>query len=153
MRVSLWPFFIQLSGGVTEGTSYAFTFPPFASEPPQGNGHDEDPELTRTVTDERGEVPPGPVHWNVNVVSEVRGSVRPLPERLPEFDHGPPAVQLVASVEDQSRVARPPEAIGFGDAVMVAVGTDDAPTPAIVVNGTSDPYDVPTLFVAYARTW
>ena len=44
------------------------------------------------------------MHWNVNVVSANRGSVHPLPERVPELDQGPPAEQLVALVEDQYRV-------------------------------------------------
>ena len=77
---------------------------------------------TPTVTDESGEVPPGPVHWKVKVVAEVNGFVRPLPERVPEFDQGPPAEQEVALVLDQVRVERPSYAIGFGEAVRVAVG-------------------------------
>ena len=79
-------------------------------------------EFTFTVTDARGEVPPGPVHWKVKVVAEVRGLVRPLPERVLELDQGPPAVQEVALVEDQVRVERPSYATGFGEAVRVAVG-------------------------------
>ncbi len=79
-------------------------------------------EPTFTVTDARGEVPPGPVHWKVKVVAEVRGLVRPLPERVLELDQGPPAVQEVAFVEDQVRVERPSYATGLGEAVRVAVG-------------------------------
>ena len=79
-------------------------------------------EPTFTVTDATGEVPPGPVHWKVKVVAEVRGLVRPLPERVPELLQGPPAVQEVALVEDQVRVERPSYATGFGEAVRVAVG-------------------------------
>ena len=78
--------------------------------------------FTFTVTDARGEVPPGPVHWKVKVVAEVRGLVRPLPERVPELLQGPPAVQEVAFVEDQVRVERPLYATGLGEAVRVAVG-------------------------------
>lgn len=59
---------------------------------------------TATVTDCIGEVPPGPVHWNVKVVFVVRGLVKPLPPKLPEFDQGPPAVQLVAFVDVQVSV-------------------------------------------------
>ena len=61
-----------------------------------------------TVADRSGDVPPGPVHWKVNVVLAERGSVRPLPERDPELDHGPPAVQLVAFVEPHESVDLPP---------------------------------------------
>lgn len=57
-----------------------------------------------TVTDCKGDVPPGPVHWNVKVVLVVRGFVRPLPESVPELVHGPPAVQDVAFVDDQVSV-------------------------------------------------
>ena len=78
--------------------------------------------VTFTVTEARGEVPPGPVHWNVKVVAEVRGSVRPEPERVPELLQGPPAVQEVAFVEDQVRVERPLYATGLGEAVREAVG-------------------------------
>ena len=78
--------------------------------------------FTFTVTEARGEVPPGPVHWKVKVVAEVSGSVRPEPERVPELLQGPPAVQEVAFVEDQVRVERPSYATGFGEAVSVAVG-------------------------------
>ena len=56
------------------------------------------------------------------MVAEVRGLVRPLPERVLELDQGPPAVQEVALVEDQVRVERPSYATGFGEAVRVAVG-------------------------------
>ena len=52
---------------------------------------------------------------------EVSGFVRPLPERVPELDHGPPAVQEVAPEEDQVRVERPLYATGLGEAVRVAV--------------------------------
>lgn len=62
------------------------------------------------------------MHWNVNVVAALSGSVRPLPESVPEFDQGPPAVQLVALFEPQESVDRPPEATGFGEAVSDAVG-------------------------------
>ena len=80
-------------------------------------------ELTFTVTDASGEVPPGPVHWKVKVVAEVRGLVRPLPEvpgvlfQLPLGE-----VQEVAFVEDQVRVERLLYATGFGEAVRVAEG-------------------------------
>lgn len=68
--------------------------------------------LTFTVTACNGDVPPGPVHWNVNVVLEVSWSVSPLPFKLfptggVRFDQGPPAIQLVASVEDHVSVGRP----------------------------------------------
>lgn len=84
--------------------------------------------VTFTVTEARGEVPPGPVHWKVKVVAEVSGLVRPLPERVPELLQGPPAVQEVALVEDQVRVERPLYATGFGEAVRVAVGAEGAVT-------------------------
>ena len=63
--------------------------------------------FTETVTDCSGDVPPGPVHWKVKVPLVVRGLVNPLPESVPELDHAPPAVQLVAPVELQVRVERP----------------------------------------------
>lgn len=83
---------------------------------------------TDTVTDCSAEVPPGPVHWKVKVVFEVSGSVRPLPESVPELLHGPPAVQEVALVEDQVRVARPLYATGLGEAESEAVGASAAVT-------------------------
>ena len=56
------------------------------------------------------------------------GSVKPLPFR-PVFPtcgfmlaHGPPAVQLVAPVDDQVSVERPPDTTVVGEAVRVAVG-------------------------------
>ena len=55
----------------------------------------------------------------------VRGFVKPLPERVPEFVHGPPAVQLDALVEDQVIVGRPLYAVGFGAIERVAVGAGD----------------------------
>lgn len=79
--------------------------------------------LTSTVTEESGEVPPGPVHWKVKVVFEVREPVRPLPESVPELDQFPlGAVQLVALAEDQVRVGRLSYAVGLGETVSVAVG-------------------------------
>jgi len=90
--------------------------------PPHGSAQGAG-EPTVTVTDRSGEVPPGPVHWKVYVASAVSGSVSPLPERVPELDHGPPAVQLVASLEPQVSVERPSYAIGLGEAVRVALGT------------------------------
>jgi len=83
---------------------------------------------TVTVTDCMAEVPPAPVHWNSNVVSEVRWSVKPLPFKLSpvgdvRLDHGPYAVQLVAFVELQVRVERPLYATGLGETVIEAVGT------------------------------
>ena len=63
-------------------------------------------EPTITVTDCIGEVCAFPLHWKVKVVLEVRGAVNPLPFNGDEaFDHGPPAVQLVALVELHVRVA------------------------------------------------
>ena len=62
------------------------------------------------------------------MVAEVRGLVRPLPERVLELDQGPPAVQEVALVEDQVRVERPSYATGLGEAVRVAVGAGVAQT-------------------------
>jgi len=44
---------------------------------------EQDGGPTATVTDWSGEVPPGPVHWKVNVVAAASGSVRPLPESVP----------------------------------------------------------------------
>jgi hypothetical protein len=106
--------------------------------------------ITVMVTDCNAEVPPGPVHWNVNVVSEVRGSVRPLPFRLSpvggvRLDQGPPAVQLVAPVEAHVSVDRSPEATEIGEAVSEVVGTVAF---TCVVNDTSLPYAVPALLVA-----
>lgn len=83
---------------------------------------------TVTVTDWSGVVPPDPVHWKVNVVLVVRALVRPLPFKLlpvggVRFDQLPDtAVQLVALVDDQVRVARPLYATGFGEAVREVVG-------------------------------
>ena len=75
------------------------------------------------MTDATDEVPPGPVHWKVKVVSAVRGLVNPLPEVVPPFAQGPPAVQLVALVELQFNVGRPLYATGLGEAEIEAVGT------------------------------
>lgn len=77
---------------------------------------------TVTVTDSTGVVPPGPVHWKVKVVLEVKGLVNPLPESVPALDHGPPAVQLVALVELQVRVELPLYEAGLGEAESPAVG-------------------------------
>ena len=84
----------------------------------EGAGADPTP----SVTDWIGVVPPGPVHWNVKVVFAVRGFAKPLPERVPEFVQGPPAVQLVALVELQVIVGRPLYVVGFGEIERVAVG-------------------------------
>lgn len=77
---------------------------------------------TVTVTDCTGVVPPGPVHWKVKVVSAVSGSVSPFPESVPWFDHGPPAVQLVALVEPQVSVERLFGLTDVGEAESEAVG-------------------------------
>lgn len=77
---------------------------------------------TVTVTDCKADVPPGPVHWKVNVVLVVRGLLQPLPESVPELDQGPLAVQLVAFEELQVSVDCPLYATGLGDAVREAVG-------------------------------
>ena len=95
----------QVVGEVTEGNWYAVTELPLAMVPPQGSA--QEAAVTVTVTDWSGEVPPGPVHWKVKSVSEVRGLVSPLPESVPPLLHGPPAVQEVALVELQVRVERP----------------------------------------------
>ncbi len=58
----------------------------------------------------------------MKVVLDVKELVNPLPERLPEFDHGPPAVQLVALVEDQVSVDWPLYATEVGEAESEAVG-------------------------------
>ena len=104
--------------------------PPEPLQPPLLQETQDPPEYawpfaqdTETVTDWSAEVPPAPEHWRVKVVFVVSGVVRPLPERLPEVDHGPPAVQEVASVEDQVRVERLPTVTEAGEAERVAVGT------------------------------
>ncbi len=92
--------------------------------------------FTETVTETSDEVPPGPVHWKVKVVLTVRGPVNTLPESVPELDHGPPAVQLVASVEPQVSVELAPYATEIGEAVSEAVGTG-APHPLDVLPNVS----------------
>ena len=87
--------------------------------PPHGS---EQLAKTDTVADCRGEVPPDPVHWRVKVESEVRGSVRPLPERFPEVDQFDDVVQLVALVELHVSVDRPPLATAVGEIERVTVG-------------------------------
>ena len=77
---------------------------------------------TATFTELTGEEPPGPLHSKEKAVLAVRGSVSPLPESVPELDHGPLAVQLVALVELHVRVERSLYATGLGEAVMLAVG-------------------------------
>lgn len=62
---------------------------------------------TVMVTDWVVENCPLPAHWRVKLVSTVRGLVEVLPDSDALFDHGPPAVQLVAFVELQVSVARP----------------------------------------------
>ena len=70
------------------------------------------------------------VHWKVKVVSAFRALVSPLPESVPELDHGPPAVQLTASAgEPQVSVARPPGVTEVGEAERVAVGVAQLPAP------------------------
>ena len=85
------------------------------------------PGLTYTVTDCAGDVPPAPVHWNVNVVVVVIGFVRPDPDNKPPLLHGPPAVQDVAFVELQVRVALVPvvtvaEELPFTNSEAVGAG-------------------------------
>ena len=75
------------------------------AEQPEGGGGAGG--LTVTVTERWGELPPGPLHWNVKVVVCVSASERPLPESLPELDHGPPAIHSLAFVEPQVSVVRP----------------------------------------------
>ena len=49
------------------------------------------------------------VHWKPKVVLAERELVSPLPESVPEFDHGPlTAVQLVAFAELHVSVERAP---------------------------------------------
>ena len=88
---------------------------------------------TTSVTDWRGDVPPGPVHWKVNVVFAVRGLVKPLPDKVPELDQGPPAVQLVAFVEFQVIVGRVLYGVGFGETERVAVGTGGGDTVTVAL--------------------
>lgn len=90
---------------------------------------------TPTVTDCIREGPPGPVHWNWNKVSAMRGLVNPLPGPRGEeiFDHGPYAVQLVAFVDDHVSVERPPYTIGFGEAVSVARGASGGLTATVTL--------------------
>lgn len=78
--------------------------------------------MTVTVADWSAVVCPLPVHWKVKVVLENSWSVSPLPERVPELDHGPPAVQEDALVELHVRVERPAYATDVGEAERVAVG-------------------------------
>lgn len=89
--------------------------------------------MTVTVTDWSGEVPPGPVHWKVKVVLEVRGSERPLPESVPELLQEPPAVQLVITPEElQVMVSRLLYGAGFGVTESEAVGAFAVKAAAIV---------------------
>jgi len=78
--------------------------------------------MTDTAADLTGDVPAGPEHWNVKVVSVYRGLVNPLPESVPELDQGPPALQLVALDELQERVDWSPEETEAGEALRDAVG-------------------------------
>ena len=66
-----------------------------------------------------------------------------MPEIALAPDQSPLAVQEVALVDDQVRVEDPLYATEVGLAEIVTVGEK-----AAVVNVTSLPYDVPTLFVA-----
>ena len=120
----------QEAGGTTVADWYAVTEDPFATVPPHGSGHDDvvgGP--TGTVTDCTGEVPPGPVHWKVNVASAVRVLLTVVPESGDvRFDQGPPAVQLVALVELQVIVVVPPYGTGLGETVNVVVGGVFDPT-------------------------
>ena len=63
-------------------------------------------------------------HWKVNVVVPLIASVSPLPESVPEFVHGPPAVQLVAPLEPQEMVDLLPATAGFGE-----IESDDVGVP------------------------
>jgi hypothetical protein len=76
-------------------------------------------------------VPPGPVQLSVNAVVEVSGPLDwlPLVALLP--DQPPEAVQLVAFVELQVRVAEAPLATLEGDAVMVTSGAGCWPTDTV----------------------
>ena len=67
-----------------------------------------------------------------------------MPEVALAPDQSPLAVQEVALVDDQVRVEDPLYATEVGLAEIVTVGAGIA----AVVNDTSLPYDVPTLFVA-----
>ncbi len=63
------------------------------------------------------------MHWKVKVAAAVSGSVRPLPERVPELDQLPlGAEQLEALVEDHESVGRPLYATEVGEIERVAVG-------------------------------
>ena len=73
------------------------------------------------------------MHWKVNVVFAVRGLVNPLPDKVPEFDQGPPAVQLVAFVELQVIVGRVLYGVGFGETERVAVGTGGGATVTVAL--------------------
>jgi hypothetical protein len=77
--------------------------------------------LTETVAD-CWAVPPTPVQDKVNVVFAVRAPVdcEPLVALLP--DHPPEAVQEVALVEDQVRVALAPLVMALGPTLKVTVG-------------------------------
>ena len=64
----------------------------------------------------------------------VRAFVKPLPEKVPEFDQGPDAVQEVTgppNVPFHVNVDCPPYATEVGDAVRVTTGTCAGPTPSV----------------------
>lgn len=84
-------------------------------------GFCEPPEDTFTVT-ERDVLPPGPVHWSVNVLAVLRVGLCSLPEAAFVPLHAPEAVQPVAFDEVHDSVVRPPEATVVGLAVSVIVG-------------------------------
>ena len=108
MQVRVSPTEAQVVGATTDEVEYAVTELPEAMLPPQGSVQGA-VGVTLTVTDETGEVPVGPVHWKLKVVSAVIGLVKPLPESVPELDHGPVAVQEVALDDDHARVVLWPE--------------------------------------------
>jgi hypothetical protein len=62
--------------------------------------------FTATVTD-RPALPPAPLQARVNALVAVRGPTLSLPEVAFMPDQAPPALQAVASVDDQSKVVEP----------------------------------------------
>jgi len=61
--------------------------------------------VTVTVAELGAEVPPSPLHTRVNVLVALSAPVLALPDVALLPVHEPEAVQLVASVDDQVRVA------------------------------------------------
>src|SRR5664280_1614517 len=65
----------------------------------------------------------------------------------------PQQIPLTVIAEPPSEVITPPETALVAPSAVIATVVKVGATAAVVVNGTSAPYAVPALFVAYARTW